>query len=378
MTLPNAIPEESAEELYENAPCGYLSTLPDGTIVRANATFLSWTGHGRGEVLQRTFQEFLTVPGKIYYETHYAPLLAMQGFVREIAFDLVRKDGSRLPVLVNTAQRRDADGRHLLSRTTLFDATERHRYERELLQARRRAEEAVKIKDELIAMIGHDIRNPLASLVSGLRLLERQGLSPEQARYVELMKATTGYVTTLTGNILDMSRLEAGAMTIESAPFGLRDTLGAIVRGLEAQAFERGLRLSLRIDPAIPERLAGDRVKLGQVLVNLLGNALKFTERGGVELEALLTERRGALASVRFSVTDTGIGIASDRLAHVFEDYWQAGGEGGFARGGTGLGLAISRRLVELLGSRIEVASTPGQGSVFSFTLGLRVEDGQP
>lgn len=131
--------EESAEELYEEAPCGYLSTLPDGTIVKVNRTFLEWTGHTREQLLgKRRFADLLTAGGRIYHETHYAPLLAMQGAVREIAVELRRADRSRLPVLVNSVLKRDGDGRALLIRTTVFIATDRMRYERELLLARDR------------------------------------------------------------------------------------------------------------------------------------------------------------------------------------------------------------------------------------------------
>jgi PAS domain S-box-containing protein len=126
---------ESAEDLYEHAPCGYLSALPDGTLVKTNATFLTWTGYTRDELLARRFQDLLTAGGRIYHETHYAPLLSMQGSVREIALELVCADGRRLPVLVNSVLRRDEHGDHLLTRTTVFDATHRREYERELLRA---------------------------------------------------------------------------------------------------------------------------------------------------------------------------------------------------------------------------------------------------
>ncbi len=134
-----ALPEESAEDLYENAPCGYLSALPDGTIVRVNATFLAWTGYAREELVgRRRFQELLTAGGRIYHETHYAPLLRMQDAVREIALELVRADGRPLPVLVNSLLRRDPEGRPALVRTTVFNASDRRQYERELVRARER------------------------------------------------------------------------------------------------------------------------------------------------------------------------------------------------------------------------------------------------
>jgi PAS domain S-box-containing protein len=130
--------DESLEDLYENAPCGYLSCRPDGTIVRVNRTFETLTGYRREELLHRRFVDLLTAAGRIYHETHYAPLLRMQGAVREIALEIVRSDGSRLPALVNSVEHRDAQGRPALVRTIVFDATDRRRYEQELLQARRR------------------------------------------------------------------------------------------------------------------------------------------------------------------------------------------------------------------------------------------------
>ena len=136
-----ALLEDNAEDLYDNAPCGYLSCLPDGTIVKVNQTFLTWTGHGRQELVGRTrFQDLLSVGGQVYYETHYGPLLQMQGAAREIAVEIVRADGGRLPALVNSVVTSDEEGRPAFVRTAVFDATERRAYERELLAARRRAE----------------------------------------------------------------------------------------------------------------------------------------------------------------------------------------------------------------------------------------------
>jgi phosphoserine phosphatase RsbU/P len=144
--------EESVEDLYENAPCGYLSCRPDGTIVKVNRTFESWTGHPREQLLGRRFSDLLTAAGRIYHETHFAPLLRMQGAVREIALEIVRSDGTRLPALVNAVQQADAAGRPSLVRTTVFDASDRRRYERELLEARRREQQiAQELQRSLLA-----------------------------------------------------------------------------------------------------------------------------------------------------------------------------------------------------------------------------------
>ena len=159
MTEPLGPAGESAEELYEHAPCGYITTRPDGTIVRVNATFLDWTGYAREELVGRRFQDLLTAPGRMYHETHYAPLLRLQGWVRELALDLRCARGRTLPALVNSVQRRDGDGAPGPVLTTIFDATERRRYERDLLEARRRAEqlaEVVHLAGDAIIIAGPD------------------------------------------------------------------------------------------------------------------------------------------------------------------------------------------------------------------------------
>src|SRR5215213_6473627 len=165
--------QESAEDLYENAPCGYLSALPDGTILKINQTFLAWTGYKRDQLVGRKrFQDLLTAGGRIFHETHYAPLLRMQGTVREIAVDLVCANGGRLPALINSVLRKDEDGNPLLTRTTVFNATDRKEYERELLRERQRAEQAAKAKADFISMISHEIRTPLNAILNVGHLLE--------------------------------------------------------------------------------------------------------------------------------------------------------------------------------------------------------------
>ena len=187
--------EEDLEDLYENAPCGYLSLRTDGRIAKANQTFCRWTGYAPDELIGKRLHDFLNIAGRIFYETHFAPLLRMQGFFNEVALDLVKKDGEPFPVLVNAAERKNAEGRPLFIRLTVFNATDRRRYERELLKARdelkalaatleqRVAEataeqlrsdtaltsqrEEAQLREQFIAVLGHDLRNPLASISPG-------------------------------------------------------------------------------------------------------------------------------------------------------------------------------------------------------------------
>lgn len=366
------IRRESAEELYENAPCGYLSTLPDGTIARVNRTFLTWTGYLRDDLVGRKhFADLLSAGGRIYHETHYAPLLRMQGTVREIALELVCADGRRLPVLVNSTLEKDDEGQPIWVRTTIFDATARRQYELELLRARRNAEAADRAKAEFISTVSHEIRTPLGAIMAAGHLLETTELSPQQQKYLRILRSSSENLLGLIDDILDFSKIEAGRVTLDAAPFAPAQLVAELAHGFDGKAEERGLVLEVEIDERLPDRLIGDAVKIRQVLGNLLSNAIKFTTEGAVRLSVEVREEADQALTVAFAVVDTGIGIAADRIPHVFDDFTQASSDIGAKYGGTGLGLAISQRLVDLHGGRIEVESEPGRGSNFSFELVL-------
>jgi PAS domain S-box-containing protein len=365
---------ESTEELYEHAPCGYFSTLPDGTFARVNQTFLSWLGYSREEVVGRKrFQDLLTLAGKIFHETHYAPLLRMQGAVNEVAFDLVGREGQALPVLVNTVQKRDALGEPRLNRTTVFNATDRRSYERELLHARRAAEQASEAKARLLAVISHEIRSPLSTITMLAEILQQTGGDERQQKHLLRLKSASQHLAELVNDLLDYSKLEAGKMPLDRREFSLRELLESVSQRLQSRAEQKGLPLLIEVDASLPDRLVGDPLKLGQVLTNLMGNAVKFTESGFVQVTAAVVERHPAAVSIEVAVQDTGIGIPPERLPDIFDEFTQASPDIMAKYGGTGLGLTISRKLLQLLGSDLHVKSTPGEGSTFSFR--LRVEE---
>lgn len=365
----DALLSYEAEVFYDRASCGYISSLTNGTIVRANLTFCRWLGYEREDVIGRRVHDFLTVGAKIFYETHYRPLLDMQGAVQEIAVDFVRSDGELLPTLVNSVQEPATAQSTAVIRTIVFNATERRRYERELLFERRRAEEASKAKSDLIAMISHDVRNPLAAVLSGLGLLDKTELTPQQKRYVRLLKITAHNLQLLTDNTLELSKIEAGGLRLHNAGFNLRELVYRTVEGMLPAAEEKGLELSIEIDEAVPEIVIGDAVKIGQVLMNLLSNSLKFTDKGSIKVRLACQAFAPADVLITFSVIDTGKGIPSEHLGQVSDEYFQV--ESSARQGGTGLGLAICRNILELYGSRIVIESTVGSGSQFSFSLRL-------
>ena len=369
--------EEDLTDLYEAAPCGYLSALSSGAIVKVNQTFLEWTGYRREDLLAgRRWPDLLTVGGRIFYETHFFPLLRMQGAVREIALEVRRRDGSALPVLVNAAYRELEEPAVAVIRLTIFDATDRRRYERELLLARQDAEREAKARSDLIAMLSHDIRGPLNAIMMATTLLDSTPLSPAQRQFVDVLRSSSANAVSLVNNVLDLTRLEAGRAVLRERETNLRqlvDDVGATIRVLLDQ--KPAVTLNVVLDDRIPATLLIDGPKLAQVLNNLLGNAAKFTQQGLVSLIVSLRAQSESRCTVEFVVSDTGIGIPADRLPHIFEEFTQASEDIADHYGGTGLGLAISRRLLRLFDAELSVSSMLGQGTTFRFALELGCPD---
>jgi PAS domain S-box-containing protein len=365
--------EENAEDLYEHAPCGYVSTDLAGVILRLNQTLLRWLGYDRSDLVgRRRLQDLFTAGGRIFHETHIAPLLRMQGAVRSIAVDIARANGAPLPVLLHADIKKNAAGEPALIRTTLFDASDRKEYERELVRARKKAEAADRAKAEFISTISHEIRTPLNAIMGVAYLLGGTELSTSQQKFVRTLRSSAENLLNLVNEVLDFSKIEAGRVTLEARPVNLRKLAGDVVGALHVKADEKGVGLDLRVDDGVPEEVLGDPVKIAQVLTNLVGNAIKFTSAGGVTLALSDRGKSGEEVAVRFAVTDTGIGIEADKLAHIFEDFTQASYDISLKYGGTGLGLAISRKIVELYGSRLLVESEIGRGSTFYFDLKLK------
>jgi PAS domain S-box-containing protein len=371
--------EEDLHDLYDHAPCGYLSASTDGVILKANQTFCALAGYTPDQLIGvRRWTDLLTIGGRIYVETHFRPLLAMQGTVREIAFDLVRADGRQVPVLVNAAERRAgaAGSAPAVLRLTVFDATARRSYERELLAARQKAEEAAQGRNDLIGMVSHDLRAPLSALITAAAMLEKTALSPQQARYVRVVQSSGMQAITLLNSILTLTSLEAGRGVVREREFDPRQVLESAAAGARLAAGSKAdLRVEMVIDPTTPPRVIGDPDKLSQVLMNLAGNAVKFTARGLVTLTLSRYPASGDTVTLGFAVSDTGIGIPADRLPYIFDEFTQATPDIADQYGGTGLGLSISRKLLRLLGSELHVTSTVGQGSTFSFALQYRIAD---
>ena len=366
-------------ELFENAPCGYVATRPEGTIIQVNETFIAMTGHAREWLLAgRRFAELLTIPGRIYHDTHFGPLLRMQGFVKEVAFDVLRRDQHRLPVLVN-AVNKSVEGNEPLTLMTVFDATDRRQYEKELLLARRQAEEAVqaeraakeqaeaagRIKDEFLAMVSHELRTPLNAILGWTQILQSEGgMTDDQREGLQVIERNARVQSELIGDLLDMSRIMAGKMRLNVQQVSLEEVVSAAIDTITPAAEAKAVRVQKVMDPMVI--VSGDPGRLQQVFWNLLTNAVKFTPRGG--FVRVLMQRVNSHAEV--SVIDSGQGMSPGFISHAFERFRQANSGETQKTTGLGLGLAIVKSLVEMHGGSIQAMSEGiGKGSTFLISL---------
>ena len=263
----------------------------------------------------------------------------------------------------------------------------RQRADQDLKRAKESAESASRAKSEFLTTMSHEMRTPMNAILGMADLLSESSLHDEQRDFVRVFQKAGTNLLDLINNILDLSKVESGHVALESIGFDLGTLLQKIMEMLEASARKRGLELTLEILPGVPLALVGDPNRLRQILLNLTGNALKFTERGSVRLRVELesdssgagwpdrgsTSGKEAASWLRFSVVDTGIGISADKVEMIFERFTQADSSTTRKYGGTGLGLTISKGLVELMGGRIGCTSEPGQGSTFFLTVPFNV-----
>jgi sigma-B regulation protein RsbU (phosphoserine phosphatase) len=369
--------EEDLEDLYENAPCGYLSLQTDGLIVKANQTFCRWTGYSQEDLIGTRLHNLLNIAGRIFYETHFAPLLRMQGFFNEVALDFVKKDGEAFPVLVNAAERRGADGKPLFIRLTIFNATDRRRYERELLKARdelkalaatletriaqaaaellrsdaalSKQREDAELREQFIAVLGHDLRNPLASIAAGSRLLQTSKLDARGDRVVLLMQKSVMRMQGLIDNVLDFARGRlGGGITLALSDLSLQPTLQQVIDELQSAHPESAIKTEFALTKAV----RADPVRIGQLFSNLLGNALTYGVLGEPVTVTVRTEAQFELA-----VCNAGNPISAQTMERLFYPFSR--GEVRPSQQGLGLGLYIAQEIAKAHGGAIDVVSTP-------------------
>ncbi len=286
--------------------------------------------------------------------------------VRECTY--VRKDGSTLTVSLSVTAIRSADGNISGYLSVATDVTERREARETLQAAKEAAERANRAKSEFLATMSHEIRTPMNGVLGFANLLRDTKLDDEQRDFVRTIENSGQNLLAIINDILDFSKIEAGAMTLENIPFDLSNAVEEVIGLMAGRAEEKCLELGLTIGPNVPARIVGDPGRLKQILVNLIGNAIKFTTLGHVHVEVTALGK-DEKCELRINVSDTGIGIPQSAQAVLFQKFTQADASTTRRYGGTGLGLAICRQLIDLMGGRIGIDSTPGAGSTFWFTL---------
>ncbi|MXP42821.1 PAS domain-containing protein [Altererythrobacter soli] len=366
--MSEAVPTEDLADLYDNAPCGYLSLSPDGRIVKINRTLADWLGRRGDELLGRSIHQILSFGGKIAFETHLAPLLRLQGHVHEIALDLVDAANEKIPVIANAAERRGADGEHLFSRLTVFKAVDRRSFERSLIEARIKAEAeaksertALELRDQFMAVLGHDLRNPLAAIRSGLRLLGKgEGRTAREEAIIGEMNRSVDRANRLIDDVLDFARgkLGSGIPLARDRDKPLAPILEQVL--VEMRAIDPDREFRARIEIAHPVDCDPDRI--GQMASNLLANAATHgSPDQPIILEATTTDE-----AFRLSIANGGEAIPENVREHLFQPFFR--GQARESKQGLGLGLFIVKEIAKAHGGTMEVTSTDEE-TRFTFTM---------
>jgi phosphoserine phosphatase RsbU/P len=383
---------EDLEDLFENAPCGYLSLQPDGRIIRSNRTFSNWIGIPPEQLIGKRLRDLLNVAGRIFYETHFAPLLRMQGFFNEVALDVVTASGNTIPMLANARERRDAAGNLVFTRVTLFAAAERRRYERELVEAEAAAEAARlqlatlnvelekrvaealaqrlaaergltesevslteeritgELREQFIAVLGHDLRNPVAAINAATRILIREPHSERAAHIIALMQGSIDRMATLIDNLMDLARgrLGGGLPLVRDANKPLTPFLRQVVDEMMSAYPGRIIEADFQID----EPVQCDRGRIAQLASNLLGNAIAY----GQADQPIRIKAATIGDTFELWVANAGLPIPEAAMERLFQPFFR--GAVRKSQQGLGLGLYIVSEIARAHGGEISVTSS--------------------
>ena len=347
-----------------------VSTTLNGVLTSWNPAAEAMYGYPAEQVLGQP-AAMLSAPGQ---EDEQAALLLRVGrgeAVAPLEMLRVRADGSQFPVSLTVSPVRDASGAIVGAAEIARDISELRRRERELLAAKRHAEQANQAKSDFLANMSHEIRTPLNAVLGLSHLMGSTELSADQRNYLDMIESSSQSLLRILNDILDFSKIEAGLLMLEPARMLLADLLRPLATTMAVNAGEKELDLLIGVAPGVPTAFVADTLRLQQILLNLVGNAIKFTEAGQVALLVDCPARDATQATLRLRVRDSGIGISAEQQSQLFQPFSQADTSITRRFGGTGLGLSIARRLAALMGGTIEIDSTPGRGSEFCLSVRL-------
>ncbi|MEI7729641.1 MAG: PAS domain S-box protein [Verrucomicrobiota bacterium] len=366
--------EEKYRTIFERAVEGIFQTTPDGHFLSANPALARFYGYDSVEDLLAALTD---IEHQLYVDAsrrdEFIRLMREHGTVSAFESEVFRKDRSTIWISENARTVTDSQGNVLYYEGSVEEITVRKQAEFERERARQAALESANAKAQFLANVSHEIRTPMNGVISMTGLLLKTRLDGEQREYADTIRNSASTLLELINNLLDFSKVEAGKLELEKIPFNIRDSVESTVDLVAERAQAKNLELVWQVEDQVPEFVTGDPGRIRQILLNLVANAVKFTDRGEVCVHLSQQARQADQVLLRFAVTDTGIGISPEVRPRIFQSFVQADGSTTRRYGGTGLGLSICKQLVELMGGHIDLESTPGQGSVFWFTILLEV-----
>jgi len=366
--------EEGYRTIIDHIADGYCEVDLAGIYTFVNDAYCRMMGLPMNQVLGRNFSSLVPPEqSRMVYELFFS--VFKSGKSAQVEYERNVKGKASQFVEESIALKKDRDGRPIGYVCIMRDVTARKLNEQELARAKQAAEAANRAKSEFVANMSHEIRTPLNGIVGMTDLALETELTQEQREYLETVKLSADSLLTVINDVLDFSKMEAGKLDIELIDFDLRNTLENTIKTLALRANQKGLELLCEVAPEVPETVRGDSARVRQVLVNLIGNAIKFTDQGEVVLTVYVEGEDGADRVLHFVISDTGIGIPPEKLKSIFAPFTQADSSTTRKYGGTGLGLTISTGLVELMNGKIWVKSKVGKGAQFHFTLRVGVAD---
>jgi PAS domain S-box-containing protein len=351
----------------QNLDSMMILNLETGRYIDVNEEYTRNSGYSREEVIDKRSREFRSFANAEEHLRLVAELKRV-GLVRNMEATFCRKDGSTYTVLISALNLKFRG--HLCCITITRDIDALKETQRQLIAAREAALEASRAKSEFLSSMSHEIRTPMNAVLGMADMLSESDLSAEQSHYLDIIRSNGATLLHLINDILDLAKVESGQLSFEEVDFDIRELIDTVGETMGVRAHEKHLELASYVAADVPHNLVGDPLRLRQVMVNLLSNAVKFTDHGEVVLSVEMAhpDTGTGTTSIRFSVTDTGIGIPHDIIDSIFGAFTQADSSTTRKYGGTGLGLTIVKRLVEMFHGEIAVESEPGKGSTFSFT----------